>query len=240
MHVYTPSPLHHHSLCPISFTFAGVKRRNKDVTMSTRTTDHRRRRPVTVTGAVKEVLINVFFFSASNSPSATPTATRSPRAPRTGAPSSGRASNGPSGRASRTTTITSIIDATQRVEPTSRTVLLGTPVRPAASRPRYPSALPTVNFYERFPAAVGPMGNVVVTAEENDDMLLLINESITVVPNSRTRNVQKGRLTAKDVAEGGFLVYQPCSSNPQYFTMLTDGEGLYGSSVYICANSCMQ
>lgn len=175
---------------------------------------------------------------------AAPIATRASGTSRPAAMTPGRApkparsapSTNTTGRAPTTTT-RAAATTTRHADPRAYSTTTGLAVQPAAGQPRYPEALPTESFYTRFPGAVGPTGNVVLTTEENDDVLLMINETVTVVQDPRDRNVWANRLTAEDVAKGGFLVYRPNSANPQYFTILMDGEEIYGSSMYFRASS---
>lgn len=67
-------------------------------------------------------------------------------------------------------------------------------------------ALPTENFYERFPRAVGPLANVVIASEEEHQIFCLTARSIELVSRPEERNAAADRLTREDVARGGFFV----------------------------------
>lgn len=96
-----------------------------------------------------------------------------------------------------------------------------------------PEALPTHNFYKRFPHAVGPLANVLISSPEEYSIFCLTARCIQVVANRNERNVEKDRLTAEDIAKGGFFVYQPNSETPRYFLLYDNKEDVYGTSNYI-------
>lgn len=104
-----------------------------------------------------------------------------------------------------------------------------TPRRPC------PSALPTRDFYRRFPRAIGPLANVVVTSAEDYQLLLLTAKRIAVVTSKKERKVEKGRLLEADVRKGGFFVYQPENACPQYFQLYKCAADVYGSASYLKA-----
>ncbi|KAL7698285.1 hypothetical protein NQL31_002798 [Lotmaria passim] len=98
-----------------------------------------------------------------------------------------------------------------------------------------PKALPTVDFYRRFPRAVGPLANVVVTSAEEYQTLLETCDLIKLVKSSHHRDVARNRLCQKDIDKGGFFVYQPKGERPQYFRLrsASPSSDVYGSSAYI-------
>jgi hypothetical protein len=100
-------------------------------------------------------------------------------------------------------------------------------------RPTRPQALPTPDFYDRFPHAVGPLANVVVTTLSEYHALLLTAKRIRLVSSKTERNVDEGRLVEDDVRKGGFLVYQPEGAHPQYFQLFGSASDVYGSASYV-------
>ncbi|KPA74393.1 hypothetical protein ABB37_09099 [Leptomonas pyrrhocoris] len=98
-----------------------------------------------------------------------------------------------------------------------------------------PHALPTPDFYERFPRAVGPTANVVVTSHEEYKILLMTAKHIKVVANKRERSVEKGWLCQEDIQKGGFLVYHSANHHPQYFQLKKHAADVYGTATYISA-----
>ncbi|KPI88055.1 hypothetical protein ABL78_2831 [Leptomonas seymouri] len=97
----------------------------------------------------------------------------------------------------------------------------------------HPNALPTPDFYERFPRAVGPLANVIVTSRKEYEALLLTAKRIEVVTSKWYRSVGKGRLCQSDIDKGGFLVYKPQSDSPQYFQLYERAEDVYGTATYL-------
>lgn len=94
-------------------------------------------------------------------------------------------------------------------------------------------ALPTPDFYERFPRAVGPMANVVIATAEEYTMFCLTARRIVVVTRPEERDVAQDRLLAEDVARGGFFIYQPSSAAPEYFLLHEEQVTVYGTASYI-------
>ncbi|KPI88056.1 hypothetical protein ABL78_2832 [Leptomonas seymouri] len=97
----------------------------------------------------------------------------------------------------------------------------------------HPDALPTPNFYERFPRAVGPLANVLIASPEEYQIFCVTARRIHVVSSKRDRNAAKDRLTPEDIAKGGFFVYQPNSDNPEFFLLYDEKTSVYGSASYI-------
>jgi hypothetical protein len=98
-----------------------------------------------------------------------------------------------------------------------------------------PQALPTENFYSRFPRAVGPLANVVVTTSEELQVLLDTCEPVVVVQSPFQRDVARRRLCREDILQGGFFVYQPKGELPHYFQPCEapSPSEVYGTSTYI-------
>ncbi|KPA74394.1 hypothetical protein ABB37_09100 [Leptomonas pyrrhocoris] len=95
-----------------------------------------------------------------------------------------------------------------------------------------PEALPTPNFYERFPRAVGPLANVLITSPEEFGHFRLIARPIRVVERKEERNAAKDRLSREDIARGGFFVYEPDNDAPRYFLLHDKKVNVYGTSSY--------
>jgi hypothetical protein len=117
-------------------------------------------------------------------------------------------------------------------EGTSPPLAVQRDVQQSCRGPR-PEALPTPHFYERFPRAVGPLANVLITSPEEYQMFCLTARPIEVVDQKEDRNVAKDRLCAEDIAKGGFFVYQPNSDAPRYFLLHDKKVDVYGTSAYI-------
>lgn len=98
-----------------------------------------------------------------------------------------------------------------------------------------PQALPTVNFYQRFPRAVGPLANVVVSSPAEYQMLRQTCDAVEVVASVRHRDVARHRLCQEDIDAGGFFVYQPKGRRSQYFKLrdVTSPSDAYGTATYI-------
>ncbi|KAK7201491.1 hypothetical protein NESM_000212600 [Novymonas esmeraldas] len=120
-----------------------------------------------------------------------------------------------------------------------------TPVeRPSRSRARQhrnrqhdsppPCALPTPDFYERYPERVGPTGNVVIPTAEEHRLFRLTATRVTVV-ETHARDASAGLYTREDIALGGFFVYEAVHKEPEYFVLQDTGSVVYGSSTYIQA-----
>lgn len=104
---------------------------------------------------------------------------------------------------------------------------------PQARRLPQQDALPTPNFYVRFPRSVGPVANVLIASPEEYKMFCHTARSIKVVCTKEERNVAKDRLSMEDIAAGGFFVYQPNSPTPQYFLLHDKKVDVYGTASYI-------
>lgn len=97
-----------------------------------------------------------------------------------------------------------------------------------------PHALPTENFYDRFPAAVGPLANVVISSPSELEVLVKMCDRVELVKSPKYRDVALNRLCVEDVHAGGFFVYQVKGQQPQYFKLrATAPEVEYGSASYI-------
>lgn len=213
--------------------------------MPAHTTTQRVRRPVTVVDVMKETLRIVFTPSLSNSPSGSPNTNLGSRMTPNSFASTRRAPSN-TGRLPSTTrqvsstSTTATTNAAAHVDSTAQPASADTAARPRRTQGPHPTALPTENFYERFPRAVGPLANVLVVTREDYHLLLLIAQRITVVKNRWERNIREGRLSEEDLAKGGFLVYRPNSVNAQYFKMLSTAAEVYGSSTYVRASTKMR
>lgn len=102
------------------------------------------------------------------------------------------------------------------------------PPRPAArhtSTASHPHALPTPNYYERFPHRVGAMGNVVVASKEELELWLLV-----------------ARPVSREEAEehGGCIMYTPTpteeenveSGDVRYYCITDIDDEVYGRATY--------
>lgn len=97
-----------------------------------------------------------------------------------------------------------------------------------------PEALPSVDFYEHFPAYVGATANVLVSSPTECEVLRLAGAAVEVVEDEEARDVSQRRLSKADVQSGGFLLYQADTAEaPQYFLLDTTEEQVYGSATYL-------
>lgn len=97
-----------------------------------------------------------------------------------------------------------------------------------------PQALPTDNFYNRFPGAVGPLANVVVTSRSELAVLKEMCDPVEVVKARQERDAALNRLCMEDVSEGGFFIYAAEGEPSQYFKLrVTAPAEVYGASAYI-------
>lgn len=210
----------------------------------------RERRPVTLVHVMKKKLRGVLSPSTptdTDFPTTINSLRNSPEAPALlsdGAASPSRqvgsssTTNNNSNRNGSPTTQTGGAQVSRRVDPTITTSrVTSNATSPTTSSPaqRYPrpDALPTPDFYERFPRAVGPLANVVVTSHAEYTMLLRTAKTIRLVSTKLERNADQRRLCEEDVQKGGFLVYQPDSVDPQYFQLYDCAEDVYGSASYM-------
>ncbi|KPI88058.1 hypothetical protein ABL78_2834 [Leptomonas seymouri] len=90
----------------------------------------------------------------------------------------------------------------------------------------YPQALPALDYYERFPQRVGPVGNVVMTSEAELGPWLLIARRVPLKEAER---------------RGGCIIYSPAVSrgagarrhvDPLCLCITDSDDAVYGRAVY--------
>ncbi|KAK7201492.1 hypothetical protein NESM_000212700 [Novymonas esmeraldas] len=90
-----------------------------------------------------------------------------------------------------------------------------------------PAALPCTNWFEVYPEDVGPMGNVILSDEEEIRMLLLVARPVSAEEAERT---------------GGCLIVSVTASCPttlQYYCITDSDDEVYGRADYLPRHSLL-
>lgn len=101
-------------------------------------------------------------------------------------------------------------------------------------RGRHPMALPCPNFYELYPAAVGPVANVLIASEEELEVVKLVAKPLS---DAEVQRMQRQRWAkpskgAEPLKTPCYYVHAPNSDSPLFFCLVEDPAEVYGSSTY--------